>query len=181
MKYRIKTIMLSALLTFSTGQSVASPLQDTLWQHVSTEYRLPAYLLYAIAYKESRHTWPDGLVRPWPWTVNVAGTATYHANKEEALASIHAALDSGITNIDIGMMQINFHHNGHRADSIEALIEPEINVRVAAQVLTEAMSRSDDLSIGIGTYFNSDEKIAQDYGRKVLMLLGQLYVALEKE
>jgi len=114
------------------------------------------------------------LVRPHPFALrNAPQGSKYPSNKEEAsrLLSIYIAEDR-LT--DIGMMQINFQWNGHRVSSPEQLLNPETNIKVAADILCEAIAaRRGDIELAIGGYHTMNPKRETDaraYARDVLYI-----------
>lgn len=118
----------------------------------------------------------DGAVRPWPWTVNSPRGPRRFKNKHEALKYIRTLIEEeGVENVDIGMMQINVRWNGHRTKyNVADLLEPETNIRVAAQILSEELQRSRDLHLAVGRYHSPHKERAERYAGTVFSLLGPI-------
>lgn len=70
-------------------------------------------------------------------------------------------------NVDIGMMQINWIHNGRRLGvRFEALVEPKTNTEYAARILANLI-RQHGLWNGVGRYHSGTPWRQQAYTRKV--------------
>src|SRR5690606_11626175 len=63
---------LSLLLLALLGSAQARELPPTAYQQIARQAGIPAEILYAIALQESALLL-RGQLRPWPWTLNVAG------------------------------------------------------------------------------------------------------------
>lgn len=94
-------------------------------QTVGEQYQVPPLLLLAIAEQESRL---------FPWAVNIAGKAYYPQTKILALELLQEA---GTVSFDIGIMQINKQWLEKFGLSVDHVIEPHINIIVAAYILNE--------------------------------------------
>ena len=73
-------------------------------------------------------------------------------------------------------MQINLRWNSYRVPSVMDLLIPEKNIMIGTQILSESIkSAPNDLVLGIGRYHNwSNEKIARQYGKKILIIRNNL-------
>lgn len=71
----------------------------------------------------------------WPWTVQHNGHGRFYHSKEEAVNAVKSLQAQGITNIDVGCMQINLKYHGDAFNSIEDAMEPKHNVDYAAGYL----------------------------------------------
>jgi hypothetical protein len=96
---------------------------------------VPAPVLYAVALQESgtrlnrRHV-------PWPWTLNVAGMPLRYPTRSAACAGLRAALGSvPARRIDVGLGQINLGYHGGRVPHPCALLDPQQNLAIAADIL----------------------------------------------
>ena len=63
------------------------------------------------------------------------GEGRYFPTKNEAVAAVRELQLRGIRNVDVGCMQVNLMHHGDAFESIEAALEPEINVAYGARYL----------------------------------------------
>ena len=46
----------------------------------------------------------------WPWTVTSGGSGTYYSTKKDAIDAVQKLQSTGVTNIDVGCMQINMKY-----------------------------------------------------------------------
>jgi soluble lytic murein transglycosylase-like protein len=164
----------------SMGGSVnAAPrefLRDTAWWTVAEQRGLDPYILYAVALVESAKV-SKRLAKPWPWALNRQGRPVIPSSLTEAKDILGGSLAKGIRNIDVGLMQVNVRWQGHRVRQPEDLLDPEINLRVGADILFEAIgSATGNLVLGIGRYHAGfrDAERAYRYGRRVLAVAQQI-------
>lgn len=135
------------------------------------EYRIPQNLLQAVALAESgRWNQRDQARIAWPWTVYAEGRGRYLPSREAALAEIDQLRDKGITNIDVGCMQINLHHHGDAFDSVDDMLDPARNTDYAARFLRDLHQESRAWSIAVAHYHSRTPKHANSYRRRVLKL-----------
>lgn len=164
------------------GQASEAPdplgLGGTIWGRVARERGDDPYLLYSIALAESRKRWgEDGLMRPWPYALQSRGQSIFPATRAEAKEEL-TRLTQQTSNIDIGLMQINWAHHGHRFPHLVThphdLLDPHTNIVVGASILAEALASAPELELSIGRYHSWTEARARAYGQRVL----EIYVAL---
>lgn len=168
LNHALKVAILSACSLGAMGSASAFSLQGTVWDEASARGVDP-YLLYAIALAESKKT-DDGDVRPWPWAVNVAGKGYWFNTRSEAERFVDRQISNGVTNMDIGLLQVNLRWNGHRVDDPKSLFDISTAVRVGADILAEAIaSAPHDPALAVGRYHHwNDHNRARAYGVKVL-------------
>ena len=157
-----------------------SKLHNTLWWKIAHRHHLDPYILYAVALIESAKGSSLNNVRPWPWSINKSGKSIIPDSQQEAQTILSKTLAEGSRNIDVGLMQINLHWQGHRVDKPEQLLNPVTNLQIGALVLAEAIqSVPNDLVLGIGRYHSwQNVNAAIAYGRKVLAVADQIRTAL---
>ncbi len=151
--------------------------QNSLWKRVADAYRLEPEMLYAIALQESRRLWQDQTVRPWPWTLHVKphGAFYFESYDEAANQLARFITEDGLTNIDIGIMQINWKYHSHRIADPARLLLPENNLRIGATILRENLDRvGGDVKRAVGLYFSSDPAKSESYAESVLSILDGL-------
>lgn len=112
-------------------------------QKAEKSYGIKPHLLSTIAMVESGK-WDEKTEKrsAWPWTVHAEGKGYYYASKEEAVAAVKTMQQNGITNIDIGCMQINLRFHGKAFQSLEDAFEPEKNVAYSATFLKQLHKRN---------------------------------------
>lgn len=156
--------------------AVRETLRNTLWWSVAEERGLDPYILYAVALVESAKV-DHRLATPWPWALNSQGRPVLPSSRLEAREILSNTMARGIRAIDVGLMQVNIRWHGHRVRQPEDLLDPEINIRVGADVLADAIrSAPGDLILGIGRYHAGWHKDAHAYryGRRVLAVAQQI-------
>lgn len=170
MRLTVKRAYKAALLAGGILASCAAnafTLEGTLWTKVQS--KVDPYLLYAIALAESQKA-EDGVVRPWPWAVNVGGKGYYFTDLHAAENFVEMQIDKGVKNIDVGPLQINLRWHGHRVGNPTDLFHLPIAIKVGADILSEAIASSpNDPVLAVGRYHHwDDEQRARAYGAKVL-------------
>lgn len=170
----LRLAMLLGLLC-AAHSAGAQGVESSAWTRAAAKYGLQEVDLYAIALKESRRYRSDGLVRPWPWTLHSPETgALYFETYEAALEKLTALLAEGKTNIDIGVMQINWGWNGHRAADAKRLLLPAENIEIAAQILRENLDQYGDMGLAIARYHSPRAERGRAYAASVLAILEYL-------
>ena len=161
-------------------KSFTSKPHNTLWWKIANRHQLDPYVLYAVALIESAKGSTKNQVTPWPWALNKAGKSIIPASQQEARIILNNTLAEGSRNIDVGLMQINVHWQGHRVDKPEQLLNPVTNLQIGALVLAESIqSVPNDLVLGIGRYHSwQNVSAAVAYGRKVLAVVDQIRTVL---
>ena len=106
-------------------------------------YQIKSNLLQTIASVESgRWNAQAGRRVAWPWTVHANGKGKYYNSKEEAIAAVKNLQQKGITNIDVGCMQINLKYHGDAFANLEEAFDPEKNVAYSAKFLRQLYKRN---------------------------------------
>jgi soluble lytic murein transglycosylase-like protein len=151
------------------------------WFAAALKHNVDPLELYAIALQESRRSRPDGQLRPWPWTLHTGNEGTMYFNTYEAgLAKLKDLLKRGETNIDIGLMQINWAWNGHRLPDPAKLLLPQYNIDVAAKILREHLNAyGGDRRLAIALYHSSRPDLGMPYAAAVLEILKYLHTTEE--
>ena len=105
---------------------------------------VPADLLFAIALAESGKKRLSGKLLPWPWTLNISGESHFFDTKFAAVRKAKAAINDGMDNVDIGLMQVNWRYHNHRFDDLASAFDAYINLEVGAAVLRDCFGRTKD-------------------------------------
>ncbi|MFL3317329.1 lysozyme family protein [Klebsiella michiganensis] len=107
------------------------------YRQIAEQENVPAEALYSLALTESAKKLAHG-VRPWPWTINVAGTGYRYASRDEAYQALLGFIRRyPLKRIDVGVAQVNLGWNGSRFSSYWHAFDPYTNLRVAARILRE--------------------------------------------
>ena len=121
---------------------------------------IPSGLLLAIATVESGSE---------PYALNIQGKSVIGRNKREAVDLIHEALAEGITNIDVGVMQLNVRWHRENFGSIEEMLEPKKNIEYAASFLLTLYKKYGDWHRAVRFYHSSTAEYYRKYSRKITM------------
>ena len=145
-------LFIIAFLLDPTGVWANACLQHI--QRVERQEGIPRNLLVAMARVESgRYNGARKMVEPWPWTVQQGGKSNYFKTKAEAVSHVRALQRKGIKNIDVGCMQMNMEHHGHKFASLEDMFEPAHNVTQGAKYLKQLkMEKNRAWSTAVGNY-----------------------------
>jgi hypothetical protein len=135
---------------------------------------LPSGLLTAIALTESAHR-PAGMDRtvPWPWTINSPKGSFYLDSRRAAVAKVEELRALGVTNIDVGCMQVNLHFHPDAFHSLDDAFHPPSNVGYAARFLTDLQRNTDKLFDAVGRYHSGTPWRSRAYAQKVYARWGK--------
>lgn len=169
----MKTITLLLLLWSNAHGDTKVVVDDPIvvpvaYRNVGRLHGIPYKYLFAIAMQESQRSLADGRVMPWPWTLNVAGDGRFYETGDDLWRDLVGLVEQGVTNVDIGLMQINLKWHHHRIDSLRTLVRPEHNINIAAAILVQEYERCDgDWWCAVGGYHSYRQSVAADYVRRV--------------
>ena len=144
---------------------------EPVYKAVAEYVGVPADILFAMSQAESGRAQAGGF-GPWPWTLNVAGTARRYANREGLFEGLMAALGTGEMMIDVGPMQLNWYWQFGVIGSPWRITDPAVNIKIAAQILKSHYERSGDWWDAVGRYHRpadspQDRRIAERYRQRV--------------
>jgi soluble lytic murein transglycosylase-like protein len=130
---------------------------------------VPGLLAVAVILTESRG-------QPYAVRINAgAGVAVYPATYEAAqqATSVGLALTD---NLDLGLMQVNYHYQGRpRGLSPAELLRPRTNLRVGCTVLKEALAGRGPAWQRIGRYHSGNPGRQRAYALRVTLWLEALH------
>ncbi len=130
---------------------------------------IPKDLLKAISLAETgRWDSAEQASFAWPWTVMARGRGRFFPTRREALDYIYALRDQGVTNIDVGCMQINLFYHGAAFASIEQALDPQANTAYAARHLKKLYNLTRSWTQAAALYHSSKPAKAKAYKMKVL-------------
>ncbi|MFN0192272.1 MAG: transglycosylase SLT domain-containing protein [Aestuariivirga sp.] len=160
-----------AASTFSSALAAGSPVVDMCESHLerfSRQENVPLGVLYAVGLTE---TGKKG--RLHPYSLNVEGESLILGSKEEALQAFVIARKKGKKLIDLGCMQVNHYYHRKNFDSVEAMLDPEANIRYAAKLLKKLKQDNGSWTMAVALYHASPRnKKAQR--RYVCAVIGNL-------
>jgi soluble lytic murein transglycosylase-like protein len=172
------------LALFVAGESFSQEIPSQ-YQKTALEYGVPANVLYSIALNESglalkSKSRRQKKVRPWPWTLNVAGMPRRYPSRKAAYQAIRYYLARGITLIDIGLMQVNWHYHKDKLIDPWTALDPVFNLKVGAAILKAEYRKTKDWVTAIGRYHSPGQKAhqksrAKHYAGRVMKRLKRLH------
>ena len=127
---------------------------------VEKDNSIPRGLLLAIAKTESNIN---------PYAINVNGKAVFANSMQEAVFVAKRALARGITNVDIGVMQVNYRWHKERFRSIEKMLDPKINIQYAGNLLSSLFKQHGTWHKAIRYYHSANYEHHRKYSKKVVM------------
>jgi len=151
-----------SLNTFS-ADSVTS-LDNTIFGNVAKSFDLDPLLLYSVALTESAIQDGKGFIRPHPFVLRSSEGPKYYKTQKKAEVALLDLLTRK-KSIDVGMMQVNLHWHPQKNPIL--LFNAEHNLRVASQILKDALASTTDPIVGVGRYHSSIPSRATWYGRRV--------------
>lgn len=178
----IRALVLSLLIAApAAAQASDAPSCARLAAQAGSEAGLPDGLLPAISLVEAGRGDGKGGIAPWPWTLNEGGKGMYFDTREEALAHLEDAIARGVTNIDVGCMQLNWKWHSAGFPSPAEMIDPERNTRYAARFMVELQSRLGSWETAAAAYHSTDPDRGRNYLQKVLAAQGSFHLGPEGE
>jgi Transglycosylase SLT domain len=124
------------------------------------KHKIPKDLLLTIAKVESRMH---------PWTINSPKGAYYAQSKEEAQQYLNDLIEQGITNIDIGLAQLNFKWHKEKFVSPSEMLDPDKNIEYAAKLLASLQESHGEWHIATAYYHSYNPIHYKKYFKKVLV------------
>ena len=162
-KGRCKLIRLSVAILMIAVASIQSCFADNVAELINKteqEYGIPSGLLKSIATVESGNK---------PYALNISGRSIFAGSKEEAVKIVRGLQDQGITNIDLGLAQINLYWHGEHFKSIEEMLEPKHNIEYAAKFLNALYRQHGSWNKAVRYYHSANPQHHIKYSRKVLI------------
>ena len=163
-KFRLwsKTIRLVLAILIANFLIVSCLAQDLaeLIEQTERAYTIPSGLLKSITSVESGNQ---------PFALNISGKTILASSKEQAVAIVRLYQDSGVTNIDLGIAQINLYWHGKNFGSIAEMLEPKDNLEYAAKFLRELYGKHGSWNQAVRHYHSANPQYHIKYARKVLL------------
>ena len=155
-----------AWLGMSAAPAQATPDLSLICDRVAVEASqasgVPLSVLKAISLTETGRR-RNGAFRPWPWTVNMEGTGSWHETRDAALAYVYQHFQRGARSFDVGCFQINYRWHGQHFDSIKAMFDPRGNAMYAARFLRELYAELGSWDKAAGAYHSRTPEHANRY------------------
>nr|WP_143524022.1 transglycosylase SLT domain-containing protein [Xaviernesmea rhizosphaerae] len=113
----------------------------------AARYGIPEGILYSVGLTE---TGRKGSLQPY--AMNIEGKAVFASSAEEVLQLFRSARAQGARLIDLGCMQINYRFHGEQFASVEAMLDPRLNVDYAARFLATLHARHETWTMAVARY-----------------------------
>lgn len=130
---------------------------------------IPDHLLHAISLVESGRWDADHRVRfAWPWTVTGEGDGHFLPDKHSAVALVRQLQAKGVSNIDVGCMQVNLQAHPAAFRDLEQAFDPGANVAYAASFLVRLHDSTGSWPMAAAYYHSHTPVLAAAYETKVV-------------
>lgn len=132
---------------------------------------MPDRLLFAISLAETGR-WDENRRESyaWPWSVTSGGDGQFFPTKAAAIAEVKRLKAKGVTNIDVGCMQINLGHHGEAFGNLEHAFDPAANMAYAASFLRQLFDETGDWTQAAAYYHSRHPDKGEHYKSKVVRL-----------
>ena len=164
----------AAVAAFCTPALGSVPDCEALAERAALARGLPTKLLPAIARTESGRGQGKLGRRAWPWTLNVQGKGYYFDTREQALAKLKKVIASGVRNVDVGCMQVNYRWHGKEFSSVEEMMDPVANTKYAALFMSRLKTRTGSWNKATQYYHSQDPKRGKYYLGKVQKVMSKV-------
>lgn len=159
---RIPVIVCCLTLVFSQAVLAEGNRCDHAALTAATETGVPVDVLMALTRTETGRK-RDGVLQPWPWTVNMEGEGHWFASEENARAYVFKHFKLGARSFDVGCFQVNYKWHGEGFDSIEDMFDPIKNAVYAAKFLKSLKSQGGTWIEAAGAYHSKTPTYATKY------------------
>lgn len=171
----VRSVLVTLAFALVTQTALANtPDCEAVAEQTAARHGLPSGLMPAISRVETGLKQGEKGVRAWPWTLNVQGKGYYFKTREDALAKLREVIASGVRNVDVGCMQINYRWHSSNFASIEEMMEPRSNTAYAARFLTELKDRHGSWEEATRHYHSADDTRGEAYLGRVSRVLAKL-------
>jgi hypothetical protein len=132
---------------------------------------IPEHLMAAIGRVESGRRGADGVVNPWPWSINAEGQDFVYDTKAQAIAGVQAQQARGVQSIDVGCMQVNLLYHPAAFATLDQAFDPAENARYAARFLVQLKAQTGAWEKATAWYHSANADLGEPYQRKVMAVL----------
>ncbi|MAI11996.1 MAG: hypothetical protein CBD27_08540 [Rhodospirillaceae bacterium TMED167] len=132
---------------------------------------IPRNLLTSIALAETgRWNAQKKEMFAWPWTVTSGGAGTYYPTRQDAIDAVQKLQSRGVTNIDVGCMQINLQYHPNAFASLDQAFDPVLNVEYAKNFLLGLQKSTGSWIQAAANYHSTSPQLNLNYRTKVLRI-----------
>jgi len=149
-----------AIFADENGDEYSAQKIATLISQEEKKHLIPTGLLAAIAKIESSTR---------TLAVNIKGKSIIASSISDAKSIIQQKLEEGVTNIDIGVMQLNYRWHGKKFADLDEMLHPRNNIAYAAKMLKALKDQYGDWQSAIRYYHSYTPVHNMAYSRKVTL------------
>ena len=132
---------------------------------------IPSNLLTSIALAETgRWNAEKREIFAWPWTVTSGSLGTYYPTRQDAIDAVQKLQTKGVTNIDVGCMQINLQYHPNAFSSLDQAFDPDANVGYAKKFLVGLHKSTGSWIQAAANYHSTSPQLNLNYRTKVLRI-----------
>lgn len=165
--------------------SAAHPGQPPrAYARMGRRHSVAPWLLFGVALQESMLRFGERAL-PYPWTLCVRGRGLRYGGYAQTLQALRSYVQAGVSNVDCGAMQVNWHWHGDKLGSFERALDPYPNLSVGARILREHYEARGDWRQAVALYHTGSDASAstrargQRYAGQALDRLARLGVDVE--
>ena len=174
-------LVICAVIQPMPGSAKTTQLIDNKWNICRDETRaaershvVPSHLLTAISMAESgRWNGEQRANLAWPWTVTARGEGHFYPTKAAAIAAVRNLKAEGLSNIDVGCMQINLKYHPNAFKNLEQAFTPKANVAYAASLVKTHFATHKSWIKAASAYHSTTPKLNRKYKVKLVRLWRQ--------
>ncbi len=155
----IATILLWPMLARASNPA---HLCETAARSAAQRHNIPLDVLRTVALVETGRT-RNGRLEPWPWAINTGGPGFWPDSRSEALDLVRARLSQGRRNVDLGCFQVNYRWHAENFNSLDEMIDPQVNADYAARLLKQHKTRLGTWEAAVGAYHSGTPALARRY------------------
>ncbi len=172
MRILIAALAASLISTVATANIKPSKNMDLckLATHTAERtFKIPRNLLRAISLTESgRWVKKDKANIAWPWTVASGAAGQFFPSKQAAIQHVRNLQAQGVTNIDVGCMQINLRYHPKAFKNLNEAFDPYRNTAYAGDFLSRLFKQTKSWTAAAGRYHSSEPTKNMYYREKVI-------------
>ena len=148
----------------------------------AARHGIPAWVLYGVALQESQLKFGKRTL-PYPWTLCVRGRGLRFGSYKSTLTALKKLVAAGVSNIDCGAMQVNWHWHKDKLQTAERALEPYTNLDIGARILRACFDRRRNWVTAVADYHTGGNPAArargQRYARQTFARLARMGVPLK--
>lgn len=129
------SLMVIGVLVVTPIAAAPRPEIPNGYRQVAEEQGLSADVLYATALTASGRPLHGQRLRPWPWTLTIAGRRHYYSTRAAAHRALVAYVSSGQRRVAVGLMGLPWHRYRAAFRNPWTALDPYTNLRIAARQL----------------------------------------------